>query len=98
MMELPEGLERLFREEIDQHEQEKHMPYMTGVERIGVEKGLLEGIEVLLRVKFGAEGSQLLPEIRQISDLERLRAVLQAIETAATPEELRRVYAGGNAS
>ena len=32
-------------------------------------------------------------QIRQLSDLELLRAVLRAIETATTPEDLRRTWA-----
>jgi len=53
---------------------------------------LLAGIELGLKLKFGAEGLQLLPEIKQLTDVEMLRAVRQAIETAATPDELRRVW------
>src|SRR6266498_93223 len=33
IMELPEVLENLFREEIDRYEEEKRMPYITSVER-----------------------------------------------------------------
>jgi len=39
------------------------MPYITSVERVGMKKGLLKGIELGLEVKFGAEGLKLLPEI-----------------------------------
>jgi hypothetical protein len=68
------------------------MPFITIVERIGIEKGLLEGFEACLTLKFGAEGLELMPEVREIQDHELLRAVLNAIKTAATPEELRRVW------
>jgi hypothetical protein len=51
------------------------MPFMTTLERLGHKNGLLEGIEVILKVKFGEEGLQLLPEIRELS-VEQLRAVL----------------------
>ncbi|HYT88164.1 MAG TPA: hypothetical protein VEL76_05555 [Gemmataceae bacterium] len=69
------------------------MPFMTTPERLGLEKGLLEGIEALLEVKFGAEGLKLLPEIRALEDHEALRAVLRVLKTATTTEELRRVWA-----
>jgi len=93
LMDLPQGLEETFWQEVHQYEEEKHMPFLTTPERIGLKKGLLQGIEVSLEVKFGAEGLKLLPEISQLHDHEVLRAVLQAIKTAATPDELRWVWA-----
>jgi hypothetical protein len=74
------------------YQQENRMPFMTIVERIGMEKGLLEGIEAWLQAKFGDEGLKLMPELRELQDHELLRAVLRAIGTAASPEELRRVW------
>jgi hypothetical protein len=101
MMDLPKALERLYYEEIQQLEKEKTMPYLTTPERIGLERGreeglrqgLLAGIEQLLEVKFGAEGLNLLPEIRQLSEVEKLQAILHAIRTAGTTNELRRIWA-----
>ncbi len=76
------------------------MPYVTSFERLGREagleeglkQGLLAGIELALKLKFGAEGLLLLPEIQQIADVDSLRAVHQAIESAAHPDELRRIW------
>jgi hypothetical protein len=72
--------------------EEKRMPYITSVERFHRRKGLLLGIETCLKIKFGAEGLKLMPEIREIYDHEVLEKILQAMETAASPEELRRVW------
>jgi hypothetical protein len=83
----------MFRQELHQYQEEKGMPYITSVERLALEEGLLRGIEVCLKVKFGPDGLKLLPEIRQLEDVQMLRTVLDAIETASTPEELRRVWA-----
>ncbi len=69
------------------------MPFVTIAERIGMEKGLLRGIEVCLKIKFGAAGLELLPEIRELQDHELLQAVLEAIKTADSPDDLRRVWA-----
>src|SRR4051812_30818132 len=69
------------------------MPFMTTPERFGWEKGLLQGIEVCLDIKFGAEGLKLMPEIRSLEDHEVLRAVLQTLRTANTPAEVRRIWA-----
>ena len=69
------------------------MPYMLSNERIARTEGLLESIEVCLELKFGTEGLQLLPEIKQITDVELLQTVLRAIKTAPNLGELRRVWA-----
>ena len=69
------------------------MPFIDIAERVGMEKGLLKGIEAVLEVKFGAEGLKLLPEIQPIQNHEVLDKILQAIKTAASPDEVRRVIA-----
>jgi hypothetical protein len=71
------------------------MPYITTPERFGMAKGLLKGIEVSLKLKFGPEGLELMPELRELQDHEVLEAVLEAIETAGSPDELRRIWARG---
>jgi hypothetical protein len=43
MMELPKPLEERFLEDVYQHEEAKHMRYVTSAERFGIEKGLQEG-------------------------------------------------------
>jgi hypothetical protein len=70
------------------------MPYITPAERLWMKKGLLEGIEFALELKFGAEGLKLMPELRKLGELDVLRAVLQAIKTATTPDEMRQVWCG----
>jgi hypothetical protein len=71
---------------------EKVMPFIDLAERVGIEKALLRGIEACLRMKFGAEGEELMPELREIRDHEMLDKVLARIETADSPETLRRVW------
>lgn len=53
--------------------------------------GLLEGIELGLRLKFGSEGLKILPEISRIADVEQLRAILARLQTADTLSELRQI-------
>jgi hypothetical protein len=127
MMDLPEGLTKLFWQELSQFEEEQRMPYVTSVERMALQKGreeglregkleglregeargeakgvakgevtgevkgLLQAIRLGLKLKFGAEAGHLLPQIESVTDLDRLRSLYDAIEPAASLEEIRRL-------
>jgi hypothetical protein len=92
VMELPTPQENLFLEELDAFQQEKRMPFIDIIERRGLEKGLLRGIEACLKVKFGAEGLELMPELRQIRDHVLLEKILDKIDVAGSPEDVRRMW------
>ena len=92
MLTLPLDLEREFLFEVEQLESEQRMQYVTSFERSGIRQGLLEGIKLGLKLKFGTDGSSLLPEISTIEGVEQLRAVLTGLEAASTIEELRQIY------
>ena len=100
IMSLPEELEQEFWREVRNLEEDLRMPYITSVERIATEKGiqqgmrtgLLEGIELGLRLKFGSEGLGILPEISRLADVEQLRAIHRGLKTANTLEEVLRLY------
>jgi hypothetical protein len=92
VMDLPEPLEQRFWEEIGSYEQEKRMPFLNIADRMALVQGLLRGIEMCLKVKFGAVGLELMPELRQIRDPALLEKVLDRIETAANPDDVRRVW------
>ncbi len=94
LMNLPPALENLFWQEVTQREEDQPVPYVSSSERVGEWKGLLMGIEAMLKLKFGAPGLHLMPEIREIGELEVLRTVLKGIESAATPEDVRRLLNG----
>ena len=72
------------------YEEQNKIPYITNVERRGIEQGkregLIEGIEMGLELKFGSEGLTILPEIVQIQNVEILRAILTSIKTVNTLE------------
>lgn len=102
-MDLPQPQAKLAWNEIYDFVKEKNMPFLTGAELVGREKGLAEGlaqaredlltgIEVALDVRFGAPGRALLAEIRPIEDLDLLRKVLHSIRQADSPEALRRLW------
>lgn len=92
MMTLPAQLEAEFWQEYRAFEESKSMQYVTSVERFGIRQGLLEGIEVGLKLKFGTLGLSLLPEISTIEDVEQLRAILAGLETVSNLDQLRQIY------
>lgn len=59
MMTLPDRLEREFRAELRQYQEERQMPYVTSIERLAKEEGQREIIENILKVRFGALDEQL---------------------------------------
>jgi hypothetical protein len=68
------------------------MPYISSVEKVSMQMGLLRGIEACLKLKFGAAGLELMPEIREIRDHQVLDKVLTRIEAVDSPAALRRVW------
>jgi len=104
VMSLPQELEDEFWREVGQYEEERRMPYITSVERIGIRKGreqgrqegmregLLAAIELILEQKLGSEGSDLLPDISEIEDVEQLKAIIAGLQTVNTLEDVRQLY------
>ena len=72
VMTLPENLEKIFLEELSEHEKEKQMPYITNAERIGRQEGRQEGtyktyfgiIQNMKKKKLSAR------EISELTDLD----------------------------
>jgi hypothetical protein len=99
LLELPEELEQQFEQSIHDYERAKKVEYVTSMERRamkrgreeGVREGLLEAIETGLQQRFGDAGMQLLPAVRDITDVEKLRAIQQALWTATAVDEIRRL-------
>ncbi|WP_448573507.1 hypothetical protein [Trichothermofontia sp.] len=99
VIQLPQDLEKSFWQEIYTYQEETNMPYITSLERIAKEEGLQQGlrdgvlanIDVVLEVKFGEAGLQLLPEIRAIESVETLQTILQTLRTANSLDEIRQL-------
>lgn len=43
ILDLPEALKRAFRDELELYERENQMPYVTSIERMGIEQGIEQG-------------------------------------------------------
>ncbi|MEA5505692.1 Rpn family recombination-promoting nuclease/putative transposase [Halotia wernerae UHCC 0503] len=67
-------------------------PWYQEIEQRGVEQGrreeILSNIEMSLDAKLGGQGLELMPQVNQISELERLKEILRGIVIATTIEEL----------
>lgn len=85
----------------------KAMPYVTSWERNGIRKGrkegrkegialgsksgLLEALELGLELRFGKRGLALMPQLRKISDVAKLRALTAAIRHVKKLAEFSKV-------
>ena len=71
LLKLPKGLEAEFWQELSTYEEERRMPYVTSVERIGIEKGKTEGQRSfalhLLNHKFGELPDRTITQIDALS-------------------------------
>jgi hypothetical protein len=96
MIRLPAGLEADFRQALYAYEEQHRMPYVTTVERAGIEKGLQQGLQqgearTLLRQlerKFGSEVAQAHRMRIEAAELDQLETWLDRILSAETPEAI----------
>jgi len=96
LLRLPPELEDRTWREIRAFEEAEQMTYITYGERIGLERGRIEGLQEAitfgLELKFGAAGAALLPEIGQIADPTLLQAIMARLKTATTLDDVRAIY------
>ena len=86
LLSLPEGLELEFWQSLSAYEQERRMPYITSVERIGLQKGRVEGrvneasafVLRLLTKRYGTLSPSLLTQV-QVLTVEQMEALGEAL-------------------
>lgn len=109
LMDLPQELEDAFWQDLQRYEEERRVPYITSVERMGfrrgreegrqegrqegLREGLLQGLKSSLPVKFGPAGQQFWEELQAIADVDKLIAINAALPNAAALDDLRRLLA-----
>ncbi|MBI4602008.1 MAG: hypothetical protein HY721_08610 [Planctomycetes bacterium] len=83
---LPPELEQEARRDIAEIEKETTVPYVTSWERMAEEKGLrqglIEAIELGLKLRFGATAMRVRMRIRRLQDLKRLQRLKAEVVTA----------------
>ena len=81
MINLPEMAEQEFKKEIQRFEEEKQVAYITSVERIARQEGIIqqrrEDIIEVLEVRFSELPSALVEKINQIEDPDLLKTLLR---------------------
>ena len=86
LLKLPKGLEAEFWQELSIYEEERKMPYVTSVEKIGIEKGIKEGktegerslVLHLLNHKFGELPDRTVTQIDTLST-QRIKRLGEAL-------------------
>jgi hypothetical protein len=85
---LPVVLEQEFWHEFRQLEEEKHMPYVTSVERMGFERGQLQATrEMLLEAvatRFGEVPEDVTAAVQRLETVEPLRGLLRQALTCTS--------------
>jgi hypothetical protein len=98
VMSLSKELSQRFWDRLISFEEEYKMPYVTSVEKIGIEKGIQQGmkqglltaIKMGLELKFGSTGLGLYPKIKKIEDVDILETISDVIRSAQNLSELDR--------
>ena len=100
VLQLSDDEERIVWEEIKELEEVKGMPYITSVERIGIEKGLLEDSrEMVLEAldeRFDEASDDISNAVNQIEDRDRLKFLLRYAIRCASLEEFKQKLDGQN--
>lgn len=91
MMEVPEELDNELHEDIKIRE-EKTMPYITTAERIGIKKGIAQGIATIIETKFGEFGQPLIERTKQMQDTETLQQIMKKLLLAQSLPEAEKIF------
>ncbi len=66
-------------------------PWYQEILQQGIRQERLSSIELILEMKFGSGGVQLMPQISQMLDLEQLKAIQLELKRVNSLEELRQI-------
>jgi hypothetical protein len=90
----------------ERFEEERQMPYITSIERRGMERGIQQGVQLgalqmarealldILGARFGRVPPATATAIRDDDNLTRLKELLRHAATIGSPEEFEQMLAG----
>jgi hypothetical protein len=88
LMALPQPLDNSFEREIQRFEEETKMPYVTSIERVGIQKAIIntcrEDIIAILDIRFEIVPSILRDMINKIDDINQLKNLHRQAVTIAS--------------
>lgn len=104
VMVLPEDLEQQFTETVEQYKEARKMRYVTSVERVGIKKGLQQGlieksredIVEVLKVRFAVVPNSIVTCIDEMEDLALLKTLLKKAATVESIDAFRDVLEQNN--
>ncbi|MBE9257403.1 MULTISPECIES: hypothetical protein [Aphanizomenonaceae] len=87
LMTLPPDLDLNFKTELKQFEDEQKMRYVSSIERLGISEGIQQSIASIVEARFNYVPPELVEQLNQIYDNERLKRLLkQAMTTISIAE------------
>ncbi len=101
MMTLPKDMDSEFLQDIKRFEEENNMQYVTSIERLAREEGLIEGLiekgreDVIdvLQIRFGELPNELVDKVNPIEDVTQLKMLLNRAVTANSLSEFQEAIA-----
>lgn len=99
MMTLPPELDQIFDREVRRFGAENAMPYLTTIERFAIERGKLQNardsVMEVLDVRFGVVSPELIDQINQTEDFERLKQLLRQASVIASISDFQTLLLNG---
>jgi hypothetical protein len=92
---LPDELERGFKETMIQYEEEKKMPYITSVERLGIQQGIQQAVREdvldILETRFARIPQSVVEAVNRIENPAILKILLKRAIIVGSLEEFEQV-------
>jgi len=92
MMKLPKELNNALYEQVKAAKEIKTMPYITTAERIGMEKGLAQGLAAMLEMKFRKAGQRLGRRAYQVQDIDTLQKMMAELKRIKSLPKAKKLF------
>jgi hypothetical protein len=97
MMTLPKDMDSEFLQDIRRFEEENNMQYVTSIERLAREEGIIEkgreDVIDVLQIRFGELPNELVDKVNQVEDVTQLKMILNRAVTTNSLSEFQQAIA-----